>query len=171
MYPNQQGYGGNHRNTANNFQQQNPFVARPNYAPQYQQYPQQQQPVYKRSGAVYSKIRKGNFEGETIVNAWRKTKFGLMQATVSPYKGANGKGMEVVHSNGKNGSSPKEYHKMICVIKNTSMGTSNIYPVLMNVKTQVISIQELGLCITPNGSGVTRSGKRVTGYFGRNFKK
>jgi hypothetical protein len=155
---------GNQRNTSNNFQRNNPFVASPNYAPQ-------NAPQYKRSGATYSKIRKGNFEGETIVNAWRVTKAGLMQATVSPYNGANGKGMQIVESNGKSGNTPKEYQKMICCIKNASLGTSQIYPVLMNVKTQVIVIQELSLCITPNGSGTTRSGKRVTGYFGRNFKK
>jgi hypothetical protein len=155
---------GNQRNTANNFQKNNPFVASPNYTPQAQQ-------QYKRSGAVYSKIRKGNFEGDIIVNAWRVTKAGLMQATVSPYNGQDGKGQEIVHSNGKSGNTPKEYQKMICVIKNSSLGTSQIYPVLMNLKTQVIVIQELSLCITPNGSGITRSGKRVTGYFGRNFKK
>ncbi|PWA08971.1 hypothetical protein [Flavobacterium laiguense] len=155
---------GNQRNTANNFQRNNQYVAAPNYSPQ-------APPQHKRSGAVYSKIKNGNFEGEIIVNAWRVTKNGLMQATVTPYSGQGGKGMEMVHSNGKTGNTPKEYQKMICKVFNTSMGTSQIYPVLMNVKTQVISISELSLCITPNGSGTTKSGKRVTGYFGRNFKK
>jgi hypothetical protein len=133
--------------------------------------PQAQAPIYKRSGAVYSRIRKGNFEGDIIVNAWRVTKNGLMQATVAPYSGEKGKGNDIVNSNGKSGNTPKEYQKMICTIKNTSIGTSQTYHVLMNIKTQVISIQELSLCITPNGSGTTKSGKRVTGYFGRNFKK
>lgn len=151
------------RNTSNNFQRQNPYIAAPTTTPQQQQ--------FKRSGAVYSKIKKGNFEGETIVNAWRATKNGLMQATVTPYKGENGKGLETVISHGKSGNQEIEYQKMICVIKNTSMGTSQIYPVLMNVKTKVISISELSLCITPNGNGVTRKGKRVSGYFGSNFKK
>jgi hypothetical protein len=155
---------GNQRNTANNFQRNNPYVAAPNHTPQ-------AAPQHKRSGAVYSKIKKGNFEGDTIVNAWRVTKNGLMQATVTPYAGQGGKGNEIVHSNGKSGNTPKEYQKMICKVFNTSMGTSQIYPVLMNLKTQVISISELSLCITPNGSGTTKSGKRVTGYFGRNFKK
>lgn len=132
--------------------------------------PQQQQQTFKKSGAVYSKIRKGKFEGDTIVNAWRATKMGLMKATVTPYSGANGKGLEIVNSQGKSGNQDKEYQKMICSIQNTSMGTSTTYHVLMNLKTQVIVIQELGLCITPNGSGVTRKGKRVTGYFGKNYK-
>lgn len=131
---------------------------------------QQQKAVYKRSGAVYSRIRKGNFEGDTIVNAWRATKMGLMQATVTPYSGQDGKGREIVNSQGKSGNQDKEYQKMICTIKNTTVGTNQTYHVLMNLKTQVIVIQELGLCITPNGSGTTRSGKRVTGYFGKNFK-
>jgi hypothetical protein len=133
--------------------------------------PQQQQaPIYKRSGAVYSKIRNGNFEGDIIVNAWRSTKLGLMKATVTPYSGQSGKGTEIVNSNGKSGNTPKEYQKMICVIQNTSLGTTQNYHVLMNIRSQVIVIQELGLCITPNGSGVTRKGKRVTGYFGKNYK-
>lgn len=132
--------------------------------------PQQQQQTFKKSGAVYSRIRNGNFEGDTIVNAWRVTKMGLMKATVTPYSGSNGKGREIVNSQGKSGNQDKEYQKMICTIQNTSVGTSTTYHVLMNLKTQVIVIQELGLCITPNGSGVTRKGKRVTGYFGKNYK-
>ena len=137
-----------------------------NNAPQQQQ----QQQIFKKSGAVYSKIRNGNFEGNTIVNAWRATKMGLMQATVTPYAGQGNKGLEIVNSAGKSGNQDKEYQKMICTIKNTTVGTNQTYHVLMNLKTQVIVIQELGLCITPNGSGVTRRGKRVTGYFGKNFK-
>lgn len=131
---------------------------------------QQQQQIYKKSGAVYSRIRNGNFEGDTIVNAWRKTRLGLMKATVAPYEGQNGKGREIVNSAGKSGNQDKEYQKMICTITNDTAGTNQTYHVLMNLKTQVIVIKELGLCITPNGSGVTKSGKRVTGYFGKNYK-
>ncbi|SHL40228.1 hypothetical protein [Flavobacterium chilense] len=136
----------------------------------YNQPQQQQQPIFKKSGAVYSKIRNGNFEGDTIVNAWRKTRFGLMKATVAPYSGQGGKGLEIVNSQGKSGNQDKEYQKMICTITNDSAGTNTTYHVLMNLKTQVIVIKDLGLCITPNGSGVTKSGKRVTGYFGKNYK-
>ena len=79
--------------------------------------PQTQQLV-KKSGAVYSVIKNRNggnskFEGNTIVNAWRMTKFGMMTATVAPYAGEGKKGLEIVNSNGKNGSTPKEYQKMI----------------------------------------------------------
>ncbi|BFM44936.1 hypothetical protein CFS9_35770 [Flavobacterium sp. CFS9] len=132
---------------------------------------QQQQQTYKKSGAVYSRIRNGNFEGNTIVNAWRKTRLGLMKATVAPYAGQGNKGLEIVNSQGKSGNQEKEYQKMICTITNDTVGSNQTYHVLMNVKTQVIVIKELGLCITPNGSGVTKSGKRVTGYFGRNYRK
>lgn len=125
----------------------------------------------KKSGATYSKINKGNFEGEIIINAWRKTKFGLMTCTVSPYNGKGNKGKELVTSTNRNTGEIKEYIKMIAVVKNTSLGTSQLYPVLMNLKTKVIVLQELSLCITPNGRGQTASGKMVTGYFGRNFKK
>ncbi len=125
---------------------------------------------YKKSGATYSKIKQGDFAGETIVNAWRKTKYGLMVAVVTPYKGANGKGLDNVESVNEKTGEIKNYQKMICTIQNKSMGTSQTYHVLMNVKTQVIVINELSLCITPNGSGKTASGKKVFGYFGRNYK-
>ncbi|MEO8534819.1 MAG: hypothetical protein ABI441_13765 [Flavobacterium sp.] len=156
----------NNNNGSNNSYPQNESY-------QNNQRPQQNQqaPIYKRSGAVYSKIRNGNFEGDIIVNAWRGTKMGLMKATVTPYSGTGGKGRDIVNSHGKSGNQDKEYQKMICSIQNTTLGTTQTYHVLMNLKTQVIVIQELSLCITPNGSGTTRSGKRVTGYFGRNFKK
>lgn len=124
----------------------------------------------KKSGATYSKIKNGNFEGEIIVNAWRKTKFGLMVAVVTPYAGDNKAGLKIVTSTNQNTGLIKEYRKMICTIQNKSMGTSQTYHVLMNIKTQVIVINELSLCITPNGDGKTASGKRVKGYFGRNFK-
>lgn len=134
------------------------------------------EPYTKKSGAVYSTIRNKNggnsaFEGEIIVNAWRVTSAGLMKAVCAPYSGENGKGRDIVESNGKSGNTPKEYQKMLCTVTNSSIGTSQIYHVLMNVKTKVIVISELSLCITPNGNGVTKSGKRVTGYFGRNFQK
>lgn len=155
-----------------NYNQHNhPYVAQ--QQPQMYNNPQPK-PIFKRSGATYSTITNKNggssqFEGNIIVNAWRVTKFGLMTATVAPYAGEKKKGLEIVNSNGKSGNTPKEYQKMICTITNTAMGTQQIYPVLMNLKTKVIVIQELSLCITPNGNGTTKSGKRVSGYFGRNF--
>ena len=127
-------------------------------------------PQYKKSGATYSTIRIGSFEGATIVNAWRSTKMGLLTAKVTPYAGANGKGTEIVESVNKTTGHVKEYAKMLCTITNASLGTNQVYHVLMNLQTKVISIPELSLCITPNGSGTTKSGKRVTGYFGKNFK-
>ena len=127
-------------------------------------------PQYKKSGATYSKIKNGNFEGEIIVNAWRKTKYGLMTATCTPYSGQGGKGDKIVESVNEKTGLVKEYKKMICNIQNKAMGTSQTYHVLMNIKTQVIVISELSLCITPNGDGKTASGKRVRGYFGRNYK-
>ena len=41
---------------------------------------------------------------------------------------------------------------------------------LMSLETKKINLPELGLVISPEGSGTTRSGKKVKGYFGRNHK-
>lgn len=128
---------------------------------------QQQAPQYKRSGAIYSKIKNGEYEGLTVVNAWKSTKFGLLTCSVTPnWK----KSDDVVVSHGKSGNLDIEYTKMIATVMNKNMGTKTVYPCLMNNKTKVIVLSDLSMCITPNGSGVTKSGKRVTGYFGKNYK-
>ena len=114
----------------------------------------------KKSGAKYSTINKGNYIGETIVNAWNVSKNkGLITATVSPYKGS-----EIVESE------RNQYMKMIAVVNYENSGVQKVIPCLMNTKTRVISLEEIGMCITPNGSGRTKSGKSVTGYFGT-FKR
>ena len=115
------------------------------------------QQIYKKSGAVYSKISKGNFVGLTCVNAWKSSKMGMITCSVMPYHASN----EIVeNSNGTN-----VYIKMIARIEFPG-GVERVFPVLMNEKTKVIAISELSMCITPNGNGTTRNGKRVTGYFG-----
>ncbi len=145
---------------------------RPSTSNNNQSYPQnnQQRPQYKKSGAIYSVIREGAFRGFPIVNAWRSTKMGLVTAKVTPYAGKDGKGIKIVESVNEASGHVKEYQKMLCTITNASLGTQQTYHVLMNIQTGTIVIQELGLCITKNGSGVTRSGKSVKGYFGKNYK-
>jgi len=117
----------------------------------------QNQQQYKKSGAKYTRIKEGKGEGLQAVNAWRKTKYGLMTATAMPYHAG-----EVITS-----QKGKEYQKYIVTVTNVAFGTQQVYTCLMNIKTEVIGIPQLGLCITPNGRGVTASGKNVTGYFGR----
>jgi hypothetical protein len=142
MYGNNNNYG-NRGNTNNNNQDNN------------------NQQIFKKSGAVYSKISKGNFVGLTCVNAWKSSKMGMITCSVMPYHASN----EIVeNSNGTN-----VYIKMIARIEFPG-GVERVFPVLMNEKTKVIAISELSLCITPNGSGTTRNGKRATGYFGTTNK-
>jgi len=115
----------------------------------------------KKSGSTYTTMRKGKNEGLIAVNAWRKTQHGLMSASCFPVDG-------VVHVGQQNGH---EFMRYVVDITNSSAGTKNTYWCLMRLDTKTIVIQELSLVISPNGSGVTGSGKRVTGYFGRNYKK
>ncbi|MDE5537116.1 hypothetical protein KRE42_08525 [Elizabethkingia meningoseptica] len=112
---------------------------------------------YKKSGATYTRIKKGKGEGLMAVNAWRKTKFGVMTANAMPYHAGD-------VSTSQRGN---DYIKYIVTVTNMSFGIQQVYTCLMNVKSQVIVISELGLCITPNGSGRTASGKNVRGYFGK----
>lgn len=142
MYNNTNNQGSYNQNRAN-YQQQN-----------------QQRQMVKKSGATYSKITKGNFEGYPIINAWRKTKNGLMTVKVAPY-----------HASSKTVESEKNtFTKMIAEIRHPN-AASEIVPVLMNMTNKKIVIKKYNLVISPNGSGYTSSGKRVSGYFGANFQR
>ncbi|MCT3653652.1 hypothetical protein CMU40_18440 [Elizabethkingia anophelis] len=111
---------------------------------------------FKKSGAEYSRIKKGKHEGLTCVNAWRKTRFGLVTASAFPVDG-------VIHTSNKG----VESMRYVVTVVNRAFGTTQTYWCMMGVKSQVIGIPEIGLCITPNGRGRTASGKTVTGYFGK----
>lgn len=111
----------------------------------------------KKSGATYTKIKKGKNEGLYAVNAWRKTRNGLMIAKAFPAGGD-----EVIESQRGN-----EFVRYAVEISVPNVGTSQTYWALMNKKTRLIPIKELGLVISPNGNGITGSGVRVTGYFGK----
>lgn len=112
----------------------------------------------KKSGVTYSKIKQGKFEGLIIVNAWLKTKESLLTLKIAPYnKTVKSGGADVVHSDSGN-----EYLKYICEVR-YSNGNHRLIPVLYSLKTKKIAIQELNLLVTPNGAGVTSSGKKVTG--------
>ena len=113
----------------------------------------------KKSGTVYSRIKTGKMEGMTAVNAWRKTKNGLMTASAFPVDQT-----EHIGEKGKN-----TFIRYAVEVKNADLGTSQTYWCLMQKESRKITIKELGLVISPNGNGVTSSGKRVTGYFGKIF--
>lgn len=151
-------YRGGHFDNQNYHNQNNRQIMG-NYAP-----PQYAPPPPKKSGAKYSNISKGKNAGGTIVNAWNKSKSkGLLTATVAPYD----KSDEIVTAQ----TSGKEYIKMIAKVKYSNSGVEKIIPCLMNIKTKVIVLSEIGMVITPNGSGHTSSGKKATGYFGTMTKR
>jgi len=118
-----------------------------------------QRPQVKRSGAKYSIIRKGDFEGGTIINAWNKSKGkGLITAKVAPYKDSKEYTAQ---------SSGKTYITMIAEVFYHNSGQKLIIPCSMNKSTKAVVLQDIGMVITQNGSGITSGGKKVTGYFGK----
>ena len=119
---------------------------------------QNNQQKVKKSGAIYSRIKKGKNEGAMCVNAWRKTKNGLLTATAFPVDG--------VEHTSEAGNISLRY---VVEVVNRDMGTTQTYWCLMQKASKKIFISELGLVISPNGNGVTSSGKRVTGFFGKVF--
>lgn len=113
---------------------------------------------FKMSGATYSPIKEGNFKGLLIVNAWNKSKGrGMITCTVSPYKG----------SKNYTSGSGNEYMTMIANVLFHKSGNEMLIPCSMNIQTKVIGLSKLGMCISPNGHGKTKSGKTAKGYFGR----
>lgn len=147
---NQRGRVRNEKFGNSNYQQNNNYSASGNYS--------KTQDV-KKSGSVYSRIKTGKMEGMTCVNAWRKTKNGLMTASAFPVD-------QTEHIGDK---SKNTFIRMAVEIKNADLGTRQTYWCLMQKESKKIVISELGLVISPNGNGVTSSGKRVTGYFGKIF--
>ncbi|WP_417443757.1 hypothetical protein [Joostella sp.] len=125
-------------------------------------YQQAPPPPAKKSGATYSIIKKGKYEGGTIVNAWNVSRSkGLIKATVAPYSGTT-------ESTSQSGN---VYQTMIASVFYEKSGVKKLMPCLMNVKTKKIALSEINMVISPNGSGVTSSGKRVSGYFGSMQKR
>lgn len=139
-----------------------PFT-QPQFAPPYMQQPQFQQSPgqfrFKKSGAKYTIIKEGKAQGLNLpaIHAWRLTKFGVQVAKAFPFNA----GTTHVSDTGR------ESVTYMVEISNEAMGTSQKYPCIMSLDTRKIFIEELGLVISPNGSGQTRTGKHVTGYFGR----
>lgn len=119
-----------------------------------------QQDQTKKSGATYTKMKAGKYAGMYAVNAWRKTKAGLMVAKGFPVS-------DVEHQSEKGNF----FVRYAVEVSMPSAGTSQTYWCLMNTKTQKLVIKELSLVISPNGQGYTASGKRVSGFFGANFKR
>lgn len=113
----------------------------------------------KRSGVTYTRIKKGKHEGMMAVNAWRVSKrSGLMTASAFPvsdkeYTGDNG----------------KVWLRYAVEIVSRDTGTTQTYWCLMDKASRKIFIKELGLVISPNGSGTTAKGRRVSGFFGKVF--
>lgn len=143
----------NYNNNRNQYGQ-NRGYRQNNYGgyPQQQGYSQQQPPQrFKKSGAKYSIIKQGNFEGYPIVNAWMKTRQGLVKITIAPYRDTR----EVESKSNK-------FLTMIASIK-VGFNPPQIMPCLYNLTNKKIVLPNVGLLVTPNGGGMTRNGKRVTG--------
>lgn len=119
-----------------------------------------QQDQTKKSGASYTKMKAGKYAGMYAVNAWRKTKAGLMVAKAFPVS-------DVEHKSDKGNF----FLRYAVEVSMPSAGTSQTYWCLMNTRTQKLVIKELSLVISPNGQGYTASGKRVSGFFGANYKR
>lgn len=142
----------NRNNNSNNWNNNNNFNQKPP----------------KTSGVTYSVYKKGDHEGMPFVYAWNKSRRrGLIVATVKPYdKTYDEKGNKDIVTV-ETDSGTNHYYKMIAIVEHKDSMNQRIFPVLMNIKTKVIGLQDIGMCITPNSKGHTASGKAVSGYFGK----
>jgi len=137
--------------------------------------------IFKSSGATYKKITEGNFKGFFFVSAWKATKNGLITATCFPRSLKSGSPGDKNRSPTGQVSFDVEFKDPITNKKeiktyaryrvDVKQGINvQTYYTFMNLETRKIVIKELNMVITPNGTGRTRSGKKVSGYFGKNYK-
>lgn len=159
------GYNNHNNNNRNNYGNNNGNSYGNNRGYSNQNNQRQQQPEAKRSWAVYGKLRKGQYEGLPYVNAFKITKQGLVKCSVMPYHATGIAGKEHIVESG----SGKQYLKMMASVQ-VGLEKPSLHPVLYNIQSKIVVISDISMCITPNGSGTLRSGKRVSGYFGRNYK-
>lgn len=145
----------------------NNYPNRSNYGNQRQSYGNQRQyngggqprQQYKKSWAVYGTIKQGKYAGAPFVIGFKKSRQGLIKASVMPYKGT-----AIVKS--KNGH---EYIKMIAEVTVDGLNPT-LVPCLYSKTTKKVVLDSMSMVISPNGSGTLRSGRRVTGFFGNNYK-
>ncbi|QQV90346.1 structural protein [Cellulophaga phage Omtje_3] len=116
---------------------------------------------FKKSGVVYSPI-KGR-DGLYMVNAWNASAKGLLLAKCFPYHASTDKDGAILVVRSQKGS---QYIKMMCELTYRKTGITRLLPCLMNIETHVVALSEIGMVISPNGHGKTRSGKTAKGYFG-----
>lgn len=127
-----------------------------NYSEKANNFQYKQQAPVKKSGATYTRISKGKYEGLMHVSAWKKSGYTMVKASATPLANKS--------SESANG---KQYIPYLVTVIDMKSLQKSIYNGIMNIQTNVLVIQELGYCITPNGSGTTKSGTRVKGYFGK----
>lgn len=106
---------------------------------------------FKKSGASFTTIRTGKSQGMVAVNAWIKTRNGLLKISAFGYA-------KTAKSDRGN-----EFQKAVAEVTNLGSGQTAKYPVLINITKSKMSIKELNLLVTANGGGRTRSGKNVRG--------
>jgi len=114
---------------------------------------------FKKSGATYTRITKGKMEGLMVVSAWKNTRTVMVKASAMPL---DSKSTESANGN--------QYIPYLVTIIDMNTLQKSIYNGIMNIQSRVLVIKELGYCITPNGSGSTKRGTRVKGYFGKFVK-
>lgn len=117
---------------------------------------------YKKSGAKFTRYRDGRFAGTDLVHiaAWRKTKSGLQTLSMNPLDGTEHVGKE----------KGKTHIVYIGKLINKSAGTITTVLGSYQKESGKLVLNDLGLVVSPNGHGKTKSGKVVKGYFGRNVR-
>lgn len=112
---------------------------------------------FKRSACTISVIKKGKSEGLIAINAWRATKNGLVTL----------KAFEHNESTEGKTSTNKEYIVLMCEIVNADAGSRSVVPGFYYPNEKKLRISSMNLVASANGSGKTKTGKYVTGFFGK----
>lgn len=117
---------------------------------------QNQQQQYKKTGFKVTQVV-NNGVTTFIGSGWKKTRNGLLSIYARPYKKTK---VSISHKGHR-------HHNLFVEITNTTTGQVQKHSGMFNETTKYLIIEKIGWLCTPNGSGVTRSGKRVTGTITR----
>lgn len=134
----------------------------------------------KSSYSVFAKIKQGQHTGRFNITGVKILKGGIaMIANAHPRTGKDGNLTYTVKKNVNDTTERIKYK--VTVYTTDRPHLKEEFFATYNPETQVLNIPDLSMCITSNGDGYLKKwdnnlktfveGKRVTGYFGRNYKK
>lgn len=123
----------------------------------------------KKSGCTMDQVKDDNGNPYKIMYGWNASKQGLMKFIAAKKKSVNSKGEKQANECSTKDGEVREI--WVCKVTFPSK-IKQLYTGFYDPIKKVLRIPDLEMTANPNTPvGITSGGKKVSGYFGRNFKK